>query len=164
MTVRALPAKQPKKAAVAAWVGSSLEYYDFFLYGTIAALVFPKIFFDPSNPTTATLASLATFGAGYVARPLGSLLMGHIGDKVGRKTILVGTLLLMGISTFLLGCLPSYSSVGLSAPAMLAFRRVLQGLSASGEPAGASSMSFEHASDHRRGNCTSWTLSGTVGG
>ncbi len=164
MAPTATHAKQPKKAAVAAWIGSSLEYYDFFLYGTIAALVFPKIFFDPSDPTTATLASLATFGAGYVARPLGSLLMGHIGDKVGRKTILVGTLLLMGISTFLIGCLPTYSSVGLWAPAMLVFLRLLQGLSASGEQAGASSMSFEHASDHRRGYYSSWTLSGTVGG
>lgn len=164
MSGTATQAKQPRKAAVAAWIGSSLEYYDFFLYGTIAALVFPKIFFDPSNPTTATLASLATFGAGYIARPLGSLLMGHIGDKVGRKTILVGTLLLMGASTFLIGCLPTYSSVGLWAPAMLVFLRLLQGLSASGEQAGASSMSFEHASDQRRGYYSSWTLSGTVGG
>src|SRR6478609_6869625 len=164
MTVRALPAKQPKKAALAAWIGSSLEYYDFFLYGTIAALVFPKIFFDPSDPTTATLASLATFGAGYVVRPLGSLLMGHIGDRVGRKTVLVGTLLLMGASTFLIGCLPTYGSIGLWAPALLVFLRLLQGLSASGEQAGASSMSFEHATDRRRGYYSSWTLSGTVGG
>lgn len=156
--------KQPKKAAVAAWIGSALEYYDFFLYGTIAALVFPKIFFDPSDPTTATLASLATFGAGYVARPLGSLLMGHIGDKVGRKKVLVGTLLLMGVSTFLIGCLPTYSSIGIWAPALLVFLRLLQGLSASGEQAGASSMSFEHASDNRRAFFSSWTLSGTVGG
>lgn len=164
MSTAVVHTKQPKKAAVAAWAGSSLEYYDFFLYGTIAALVFPKIFFDPSDPTTATLASLATFGAGYVARPIGSLLLGHIGDKVGRKKVLVGTLLLMGISTFLIGCLPTYGTIGIWAPALLVVLRLLQGLSAAGEQAGASAMSFEHAPDHRRGFFTSWTLSGTVGG
>ncbi len=156
--------KQPRKAAVAAWIGSSLEYYDFFVYGTVAALVFPKIFFDSSNPTTATLASLATFGVAYIARPIGSFLMGHIGDRVGRKTVMVGTLLLMGVSTFLIGCLPTYNSIGLWAPALLVLLRVLQGLSASGEQAGANSMSFEHAPSGRRGFFTSWTLSGTVGG
>ena len=156
--------KQPKKAAIAAWVGSSLEYYDFFVYGTVAALVFPKIFFDQSNPTTATLASLATFGVAYIARPVGSFLMGHIGDRVGRKTVMVGTLLLMGVSTFLIGCLPTYSAIGIWAPILLVLLRVLQGLSASGEQAGANSMSFEHAPDKRRGYYTSWTLSGTVGG
>ena len=86
MSATATHARQPKKAAIAAWVGSSLEYYDFFVYGTVAALVFPKIFFDQSDPTTATLASLATFGVAYIARPSGSFLMGHIGDRVGRKT------------------------------------------------------------------------------
>lgn len=156
--------KQPKKAAIAAWVGSSLEYYDFFVYGTVAALVFPKIFFDQSNPATATLASLATFGVAYIARPFGSFLMGHIGDRVGRKKVMVGTLLLMGVSTFLIGCLPTYSSIGIWAPVLLVLLRVLQGLSASGEQAGANSMSFEHAPDKRRGYYTSWTLSGTVGG
>lgn len=157
-------AKQPKKAATAAWIGSSLEYYDFFVYGTIAALVFPQVFFDPSDPTTASLASLASFGAGFIARPVGSLLMGHIGDRIGRRALLIGTLLLMGVSTFLIGCLPTYSSVGLWAPALLTFLRILQGLSASGEQAGASSLSFEHAPDDRRGYYSSWTLSGTVGG
>jgi len=156
--------KQPRKAAIAAWVGISLEYYDFFVYGTVAALVFPKIVFDQSNPTTATLASLATFGVAYIARPVGSFLMGHIGDRVGRKTVMVGTLLLMGVSTFLIGCLPTYSAIGIWAPILLVLLRVLQGLSASGEQAGANSMSFEHAPDKRRGYYTSWTLSGTVGG
>jgi MFS family permease len=156
--------KRPRQAAVAAWVGSALEYYDFFVYGTVAALVFPAVFFDQSNPTTATLASLASFGVAYIARPVGSFLMGHIGDKVGRKTVMVGTLLLMGLSTFLIGCLPTYSSIGIWAPVLLVLLRVLQGLSASGEQAGAISMSFEHAPDDRRGYYTSWTLSGTFGG
>jgi MFS family permease len=158
------PTRTPRKAALAAWTGSALEYYDFAIYGTAAALVFPKIFFPEGNPTAATIASFATFGVGYVARPVGSFFMGHIGDRVGRKRVLIGTLLLMGLSTFLVGCLPTYGQVGLLAPALLVLLRLLQGLSASGEQAGANSMSFEHAPDDRRGFFTSFTLSGTQGG
>ncbi|NUO92796.1 MAG: MFS transporter, partial [Dermatophilaceae bacterium] len=162
------PAQQavrtPKKAAIAAWVGSALEYYDFVIYGTAASLIFPKIFFPEGNPAAATVASLATFGVGYVARPVGSFLLGHVGDKLGRKKVLIFTLLLMGVSTFLVGCLPTYQSIGLLAPVLLVVLRLLQGLSAAGEQAGANSMSFEHAPDHRRGFFTSWTLSGTQGG
>ena len=158
------PVRTPKKAAIAAWVGSALEYYDFVIYGTAASLIFPKIFFPEGNPAAATVASLATFGVGYVARPVGSFLLGHVGDKLGRKKVLIFTLLLMGISTFLVGCLPTYQSVGLLAPVLLVVLRLLQGLSAAGEQAGANSMSFEHAPDHRRGFFTSWTLSGTQGG
>jgi MFS family permease len=158
------PQKTPRKAAIAAWIGSALEYYDFFIYGTAAALVFPTVFFPEGNPQAATIASLATFGVGYVARPIGSFFMGHIGDTLGRKKVLIGTLFLMGISTFLVGCLPTYSQIGLWAPAMLVFLRLLQGLSAAGEQAGANSMSFEHAPERRRGYFTSWTLSGTQGG
>jgi MFS family permease len=158
------PARTPGKAAVAAWIGSALEYYDFFIYGTAAALVFPKIFFPEGNPHAATIASLATFGVGYVARPVGSFVMGHIGDRLGRKKVLISTLFLMGASTFLVGCLPTYSSIGLVAPALLVLLRLMQGLSAAGEQAGANSMSFEHAPDGRRGFFTSWTLSGTQGG
>src|SRR6478735_328139 len=164
MTDQDTTRRTPKKAALAAWSGSALEYYDLAIYGTAAALVFPKIFFPEGNASAATIASLATFGVGYVARPLGSFLMGHIGDRLGRKRVLIGTLLLMGLSTFLVGCLPTYSQVGLAAPAMLVALRLLQGLSASGEQAGANSMSFEHAPDRRRGFFTSWTLSGTQGG
>lgn len=156
--------RNPKKAAIAAWIGSALEYYDFFIYGTVAALVFPKIFFPAADPATATFASLATFGVAYAARPLGSFLMGHLGDRLGRKIVMVGTLLLMGISTFLVGCLPTYDTAGLLAPALLVVLRILQGLSAAGEQAGANSMSFEHAPANRRGYFTSWTLSGTQGG
>jgi MFS family permease len=156
--------RTPKRAAVAAWIGSALEYYDFFIYGTAAALVFPTVFFPAGNPHAATIASLATFGVGYVARPLGSFVMGHVGDRLGRKRVLISTLFLMGISTFLVGCLPTYSQIGLAAPALLVALRLLQGLSAAGEQAGANSMSFEHAPERRRGFFTSWTLSGTQGG
>jgi MFS family permease len=164
MTQHPTPVRTPRKAALAAWTGSALEYYDFAIYGTAAALVFPKVFFPAGNPTAATIASFATFGVGYVARPIGSFFMGHIGDRLGRKRVLIGTLLLMGLSTFLVGCLPTYSQVGLLAPALLVTLRLLQGLSASGEQAGANSMTFEHAPDDRRGFFTSFTLSGTQGG
>ena len=156
--------RTPRKAALAAWSGSALEYYDLAIYGTAAALVFPKIFFPEGNESAATIAAFATFGVAYVARPIGSFLMGHIGDRLGRKRVLIGTLLLMGISTFLVGCLPTYDQVGLLAPGLLVTLRLLQGLSAAGEQAGANSMSFEHAPDDRRGFFTRFTLSGTQAG
>ena len=156
--------RTPRKAALAAWTGSALEYYDLAIYGTAAALVFPDIFFPEGNDSAATVAAFATFGVAYVARPIGSFLMGHIGDRLGRKKVLIGTLLLMGVSTFLVGCLPTYQQVGMLAPVLLVILRLLQGLSAAGEQAGANSMSFEHAPDDRRGFFTSFTLSGTQGG
>ncbi|MEV0601948.1 MFS transporter [Streptomyces sp. NPDC050315] len=158
------PPARPRKAAVAAWIGSALEYYDFFIYGSAAALVFPKIFFDPSDPATATLISLATFGVAYAARPIGALFLGHYGDRLGRRKIMVFTLMLMGLSTFLIGCLPTYAQVGTAAPVLLVLMRVLQGLSAAGEQASANSMTLEHAPEHRRGYYTSFALNGTQAG
>ena len=153
-----------RRQRIAAWVGSVLEYYDFFIYGTAAALVFGKVFFPESDPATATLLSLATYGVGYVARPVGAFFMGHIGDKYGRKRVLLLTVSLMGLSTFLVGCLPTYDDIGIWAPVLLVALRLLQGLSASGEQSGANSLSLEHAPEHRRGFFTSFTLSGTQAG
>jgi len=154
----------PRKAALAAWIGSALEYYDFFIYGTAAALVFGKVFFPASSPATGTLLALATFGVGYLARPVGAFVLGHVGDRFGRKRVLVFTLLLMGFTTFCVGCLPTYASVGVLAPVLLVVLRLMQGLSAAGEQAGANSMSLEHAPEHRRAYFTSFTLSGTQAG
>ena len=156
--------KTPTKAALASWVGSVLEYYDFFIYGTAAALVFGKVFFPEADPATGTLLALATYGVGYVARPVGAFFMGHIGDKHGRKRVLLLTVSLMGVATFLVGCLPTYNQIGIWAPVLLVALRLLQGLSASGEQSGANSLSLEHAPEHRRAFFTSFTLSGTQAG
>jgi MFS family permease len=156
--------KTPKKAALASWIGSVLEYYDFFIYGTAAALVFGKVFFPESEPGTGTLLSLATFGVGYVARPIGAFFMGHLGDRYGRKRVLVLTVTMMGTATFLVGCLPTYASIGIWAPVLLVVLRLIQGFSASGEQAGANSFSLEHAPERRRAFFTSFTLGGTQAG
>jgi MFS family permease len=156
--------KTPGKAALASWIGSVLEYYDFFIYGTAAALVFGKVFFPESDPATGTLLSLATYGVGYVARPVGAFFMGHIGDRHGRKRVLLLTVTLMGTATFLVGCLPTYDDIGIWAPILLVTLRLLQGFSASGEQSGANSLSLEHAPEHRRAYFTSFTLGGTQAG
>ncbi|MFI6321080.1 MFS transporter [Nonomuraea sp. NPDC050556] len=151
----------PRKAAVAAWIGSALEYYDFFIYGSAAALIFPKVFFDKSDPANATLLSLASFGVAYAARPVGAFILGHVGDRFGRKKIMVFTLILMGVSTFLIGCLPSRDQIGGLAAVLLVALRIMQGLSAAGEQASANSMTLEHSPADRRGYFTSFTLNGT---
>ncbi len=158
------PIRTPNKAALASWIGSAVEYYDFFIYGTAAALVFGKIFFTASDPAMGTILAFATFGVGYLTRPIGAFVLGHIGDKFGRKKVLTFTLLLMGLSTFCVGLLPTYNQVGVAAPMLLVFLRLLQGISAAGEQAGASSMTLEHAPPGRRAFFTSFTLSGTQGG
>lgn len=151
----------PRKAAIAAWIGSALEYYDFFIYGSAAALIFSKVFFDESDPANATLLSLASFGVAYAARPVGAFILGHVGDRFGRKKIMVFTLILMGVSTFLIGCLPTREQIGGLAPVLLVLLRIMQGLSAAGEQASANSMTLEHAPANRRGYFTSFTLNGT---
>jgi MFS family permease len=126
--------------------------------------VFGRIFFPNTNPSAGLLLSLATFGVGSVARPLGAFVVGHIGDRFGRKRVLIGTVLLMGASTFLVGCLPGYDQIGIAAPILLVILRLCQGFSASGEQAGANSMSLEHAPPGKRSFITSFTLNGTQAG
>jgi len=158
------PAKTPRKAAVSGFVGSALEYYDFFLYASAASLVFPEIFFPKTDPKVAVIGSLATFGVGYVARPVGAFVMGHYGDTIGRKRLLVLSMMLMGTATFLVGCIPTYDAIGLWAPALLVALRLLQGFAVAGEQSGAASMTLEHAPYGRRGFFCSFNLQGTQAG
>ncbi len=157
-------ASQSKKAAASGWIGSALEYYDFFIYATAAALVFPQIFFPSENPTVAIVASLATYGVGYVARPIGAFFLGHWGDTHGRKTVLILCMFLMGISTMLVGLLPTYAQAGIWAPILLVVLRLVQGFAVAGEISGASSMILEHAPFGRRGFYASFTLQGVQAG
>ncbi len=155
---------QSKKAAASGWIGSALEYYDFFIYATAASLVFPQIFFPSENPRTAIIASLATYGVGYVARPIGAFVLGHWGDTHGRKNVLILCMFLMGFSTLAVGLLPTYAQVGLLAPALLVLLRLIQGFAVAGEISGASSMILEHAPFGRRGFFASFTLQGVQAG
>lgn len=159
-----MPKRTPKKAALASFLGSTLEYYDFFIYGTAAALVFPKLFFPEGNPAVATIGAFATFGVAYVARPLGGLVMGHFGDRLGRKNVLLFTLVLMGIASLCIGLLPTYSQIGLWATALLVVGRLAQGFSAGAESAGASSLTLEHSPDGKRGFFTSFVMTGYASG
>ena len=156
--------QQPKKAAISGWIGSALEYYDFFIFATASALVFPQIFFPSDNPTTAIIASLATYGVGYVARPLGAIFLGHWGDRHGRKSVLVLCMFIMGFSTVAVGFLPTYKDVGPLAPLMLIILRLIQGFAVAGEISGSSSLSLEHAPFGRRGYFASFTTQGVQAG
>jgi MFS family permease len=157
------PVRTPRKAALASFMGSAVEYYDFFVFGFVAALIFPKVFFN-SGDEAAQLMSFATLGVAYIARPVGAFVIGHFGDRLGRRNVLMFTLVLMGLSTFAIGCLPTYAMIGGVAPILLVLCRLLQGFSAAGEQAGASSLTLEHSPDHQRAFFTSWTLTGTQGG
>ncbi|MFC0582842.1 MFS transporter [Micrococcoides hystricis] len=156
--------RTPRKAALASFLGSTLEYYDFFIYGTAAALIFPKLFFPEGDPAVATAGAFATFGVAYVARPLGGLVMGHFGDRIGRKNVLLFTLLLMGLVSLGIGLLPTYEQIGFWATALLVVARLLQGFSAGAESAGASSLTIEHSPEGRRGFFTSFVMTGYASG
>jgi MFS family permease len=155
---------QARKATASGWIGSVLEYYDFFIYATTASLIFPQIFFPSGNPRIAIIASLATYGVGYVARPIGAFFLGHWGDTHGRKQVLILCMFLMGLSTMAVGLLPTYDQVGLLAPALLVLARLVQGFAVAGEISGASSMILEHAPFGRRGFYASFTLQGVQAG
>lgn len=156
--------QQTKKATASGWIGSVLEYYDFFIYATAASLIFPQVFFPQGDPQIAIVASLATYGVGYVARPIGAFVLGHWGDTHGRKQVLLICMFLMGISTMAVGLLPTYDQVGLLAPTLLVLLRLVQGFAVAGEISGASSMILEHAPFGRRGFYASFTLQGVQAG
>jgi MFS transporter, MHS family, shikimate and dehydroshikimate transport protein len=153
-----------KKVAFASFIGTTIEWYDFFLYGTAAALVFGELFFPKAEPAVGTLAAFATYAVGFAARPLGGLVFGHYGDRVGRKTMLVLALMIMGTATFLIGCLPTFDSVGILAPILLVALRFMQGIGVGGEWGGAVLMSVEHAPDGKRGFFGSWPQMGVPAG
>src|SRR3954452_14993760 len=136
---------QSKIAAASGWIGSALEYYDFFIYAPAGALVFPQLFFPSGNPTVAIVASLATYGVGYVARPIGAFVLGHWRATHGRKTVLILCMFLMGFSTMAVGLLPTYHQVGVLAAVLRVVVRLIQGFAVAGEISGASSMILEHA-------------------
>ena len=165
MTTTSVPKKTPAKAAIASWIGTTLEYYDFAVYGTAAALVLNQLFFPPELPEgIRVLLSMATLAVGYVVRPLGAFILGPLADRFGRKFVMMLTLFGIGICTFIIGCLPTFEQVGVLAPILLVVIRIIQGLSVSGEQASAISMSLEHAPDNRRGFTTSFVTSGSASG
>ena len=145
-----------RRVVVASLVGTSLEWYDFFIYGTAAALVFNKLFFPSFDPLVGTLLAFTTYAVGFIARPVGGIVFGHYGDRLGRKQVLVATLILMGVATFAIGLLPTYASIGVWAPILLVTLRFLQGLGLGGEWGGAVLMTLESGEGTRRGRNASW--------
>jgi len=147
----AVTKSQRSKAAVASTIGTTIEWYDFFLYGTAAALVFPAVFFPGESNLAGTLASFSTYAVGFAARPVGAAIFGHYGDRIGRKAALIATLTLMGVATALMGVLPGYDSIGALAPILLVVLRIVQGIGVGGEWGGSVLMSMEWGSSRRRG-------------
>jgi MHS family shikimate/dehydroshikimate transporter-like MFS transporter len=153
-----------RRVAIASFIGTTIEWYDFFLYGTASALIFAKLFFPKYDPLTGTLASFGTYAVGFAARPIGGIVCGHFGDRIGRKSMLVMTLLIMGVATFLIGLLPTYESIGVWAPVLLVLLRMAQGFGVGGEWGGAVLMAVEHAPKGRRGFYGSWPQVGVPAG
>lgn len=152
--------KRLRKVAAATIFGSMLEWYDFYLYATMAAIVFSKIFFDASNPAVASLLAFSTFAIGFLARPFGGVLFGYLGDRFGRKHVLVITFCMMGVCTAAIGLIPSYATIGIWAPILLVVIRIIQGLGAGAELSGAAVTSYEHASEGKRGSQGAWPALG----
>jgi MFS transporter, MHS family, shikimate and dehydroshikimate transport protein len=144
------------RVVAASFIGTTIEWYDFFLYGTAAALVFNQVFFPTLDPLVGTTASLGTYAVGFFARPVGAIVFGHFGDRLGRKSMLVTTLMLMGLATFLIGVLPTYDQIGVAAPVLLVILRFVQGFGVGGEWGGAVLMVVEHGHRGRRGLYASW--------
>ncbi|MDX8033429.1 MFS transporter [Lentzea sp. BCCO 10_0856] len=157
-------APPPRKVALATLTGATLEWYDFFLYGTASALIFNKQFFPSLSPAAGTLAAFSTFAVGFVARPLGGLVFGHFGDRVGRKSMLVVSLVLMGIGSTLIGAIPNFAAIGVWAPILLVALRVVQGIGLGGENAGANLMAMEHAPSDQRNRYAGFPQMGTPAG
>jgi MFS transporter, MHS family, shikimate and dehydroshikimate transport protein len=154
----------PRRVALASSIGATIEWYDFFIFGTAAGLVFNQLFFTNLDPITGTLVAYLTFAVGFVARPVGSLIFGHYGDRLGRKTMLILTLFIMGVATFLMGLLPTYTQIGIWAPILLVILRILQGIGIGGEYGGAVLMAVEYAPEGRRGFYGSWPQAGVPAG
>ena len=152
------------KVVFASLIGTAVEWYDFFLFGSAAALVFGEVFFGQIGGTEGTLYAFMTYALGFAARPLGGIVFGHFGDRVGRKTMLVVSLLMMGIGTFAIGLLPTYAAIGVAAPILLVVCRLLQGFAVGGEWGGAVLMAAEHGSDEKRGFWSSWPQAGVAMG
>lgn len=153
-----------RKVIAASMIGTTIEWYDFFLYGSAAALVFNKLFFPKSDPLTGAMLAFATYALGFAARPLGGLVFGHYGDRIGRKRLLMLSLMMMGGATVLIGCLPTYGQIGMLAPILLVVLRLVQGFAVGGEWGGAVLIVAEHGSDARRGFFTSWPQAGVAAG
>ncbi|MBC3191099.1 MHS family MFS transporter [Pseudonocardia sp. C8] len=151
---------QPRRAAAASLIGTTIEYYDFFIYATAAALVFNKVFFPSFDGLAGTLISLSTFAIAFVVRPIGGIVIGHLGDKLGRRPMLVFTLVSMGAATLLIGLLPGYASIGIAAPILLVLLRIVQGFALGGEFGGAVVLTMEHSDARRRGFFGSWVQTG----
>jgi MFS family permease len=159
------PKESVRRVALASMVGTSIEWYDFFVFGTASALVFGRLFFPTFSPLAGTLAAFASFAVGFIARPVGGLVFGHIGDRIGRKTTLVLTLTMMGLATFLMGLMPTYAAIGVWAPILMVALRFVQGLAVGGEWGGAVLMATEHSGGERRGFFGSFAQIGSaVGG
>src|SRR4051794_3822731 len=161
---RLVDPRQMRRVLLSSFLGSAVEFYDFLLYGTAAALVFGQLFFSDLTPVVATIASFGTLAVGYVVRPLGGAVFGHFGDRIGRKSMLVLTMSLMGVASFAIGLLTTYATIGIAAPVLLILLRLVQGFAVGGEWGGAALMAREHSGERKRGFSASFANMGAPAG